>query len=398
MTGAPDDGNEDEIYPGIAAASHALVRFRLATPASESIRWPNCPSPARIGLMKNFDSRAYSIQDFVEWDKQKALVLNPAFQRRAVWNDKAKSYLIDTILRGKPIPKVFMRQQINASTKSAIREVVDGQQRLRTILSYIKDGFKVSKIQNHHYGGLFFSQLPEPIPTQFLSYEIAVDLLINLPDKEILDIFGRLNSYAVILNDQEKINATHFSAFKILADRISFKYNEYWTTQKILAPRQILRMQEINLVADLLISLMEGIKSKKQIRPFYYRYEKSFDYSTDELERKFDEVVATIARLYPEGIGVTEFRRIHIFYSLFTAVAHCQHGLKGLETSRINLTSEASIEAARNGLDRIAEMFEAADTGNLSPLERQFMQDSRISTADETVRERRTKFLIGLMA
>jgi uncharacterized protein with ParB-like and HNH nuclease domain len=166
--------------------------------------------------MKNFDSRAYSIQDFVEWDKQTALVLNPAFQRRAVWNDKAKSFLIDTILRGKPIPKVFMRQQINASTKSSIREVVDGQQRLRTILSYVKDGFKVSKTQNEEYGGLFFSQLPEPAITQFLSYEIAADLLTNLPDNEILDIFGRLNSYAVILNDQEKINATHFSGFKIL--------------------------------------------------------------------------------------------------------------------------------------------------------------------------------------
>jgi hypothetical protein len=110
--------------------------------------------------MKSFDSRAYNIQDFVEWDKQEALKLNPAFQRRSVWSDKAKSYLMDTILRGKPIPKVFMRQQINASTKSAIREIVDGQQRLRTILSYIKDGFKVTRIQNPEYGGLFFSQSP----------------------------------------------------------------------------------------------------------------------------------------------------------------------------------------------------------------------------------------------
>jgi len=30
---------------------------------------------------------------------------------------------------------------------------------------------------------------------------------VNLPDKEILDIFSRLNSYAVVLNEQEKINA-----------------------------------------------------------------------------------------------------------------------------------------------------------------------------------------------
>ena len=54
------------------------------------------------------DSRIFSINDFVEWDRQKQLVLNPAFQRRAIWNDKAKSYLIDTVLRGKPIPKRFI--------------------------------------------------------------------------------------------------------------------------------------------------------------------------------------------------------------------------------------------------------------------------------------------------
>ena len=143
--------------------------------------------------MKSFDSRAYSINDFVEWDKQGQLELNPSFQRRQVWSDKAKSYLMDTILRGKPIPKIFIRQRINVTTKKSLREVVDGQQRLRSILSFIKDGFEVSKRQNKACGGCRFSQLPEDIQSQVLSYELSVDLLINLPDSEVLDIFGRLN-------------------------------------------------------------------------------------------------------------------------------------------------------------------------------------------------------------
>ncbi len=60
--------------------------------------------------MKNFDSRAYSINDFVEWNNNKQLTLNTSFQRRSVWSDTARSYLMDTIVRGKPIPKVFIRQ------------------------------------------------------------------------------------------------------------------------------------------------------------------------------------------------------------------------------------------------------------------------------------------------
>jgi hypothetical protein len=50
--------------------------------------------------MKSYDSRTYSINDFVEWDKAGQLELNPRFQRRPVWTDKAKSFLMDTILRG----------------------------------------------------------------------------------------------------------------------------------------------------------------------------------------------------------------------------------------------------------------------------------------------------------
>ena len=160
--------------------------------------------------MKSFDSRTYSINDFVEWDRQNQLQLNPTFQRRSVWSDKAKSYLMDTIVRGKPIPKFFIRRKLNVTTKTSVREVVDGQQRLRTILSFIKDGFVIAKAHHPELGGLRFSQLPKDVQGQVLGYEIAVDLLINLPDPEVLDIFSRLNSYAVILNEQEKLNAQYF--------------------------------------------------------------------------------------------------------------------------------------------------------------------------------------------
>ncbi len=347
--------------------------------------------------MKNYDSRTYSINDFLDWERQGQLELNPFFQRRAVWSDKAKSYLIDTIVRGKPIPKVFIRQKINVSTKSSAREVVDGQQRIRTILSFVKDGFAMSRGQHPDFSGKRFSQLPEETQSQILSYEISTDLLINLPDSEILDIFGRLNSYAVILNDQEKINASHFGPFKVLADKIAFKYNEYWTKQKILTPQQILRMQEVSLVADLLVAIQEGIRPKKQIKKFYSTYENDYPHDPALIEGNFDLVIAKIVELFPEGISDSEFHRIHVFYSLFTTVAHCVYGLPGLHAERPKLFTVAEISTARNGLDRVAGIFSEDDAEQLSREERQFLQDCRRATTDEPVRERRTKFMIKLM-
>ena len=352
--------------------------------------------------MKSFDSRTYSINDFVEWDSQKQIILNPQFQRRAVWSEKAKSYLIDTILRGKPIPKVFIRQRLNVTTKTSVREVVDGQQRLRTILSYVKDGFPLARSQHPDYGGLHFSQLPEEAQAQFLSFEIAVDLLINLPDPEILDIFARLNSYAVVLNEQEKINASHFGPFKVLADKIGFDFNEYWTRQGILTAQQILRMQEVNLVADLLIAMIVGVQAKKAIKRYYARYETEFSEDPDNLEGQFREVMSRIALLFPEGLSNSEFRRVHIFYSLFTAVFHSLYGLRDLRGSktlsvpRVTIQTEGEIERARNGLDTITELFQA-EPGILKGGAAQFLQDSRRATTDEPVRERRTVYLLSLM-
>jgi Protein of unknown function DUF262 len=368
----------------VMLSSPARVAGRAATPVA----------PARR-TMKNFDSRVFGIGDFVEWEKNKQLVLNPAFQRRSVWNDKAKRFLIDTILRGKPIPKFFIRQTINVSTKTSLREVVDGQQRLRTILSFVKDGFAVSRVQNKEFGGKLFSQLPEDVQAQFLSYEVAVDLLINLPNEEILDIFSRLNSYAVILNEQEKLNANHFGPFKILADNVGRKYNEYWKESGIFSDREILRMAEVNLVADIFISLMEGIKSKKQIRGYYKKYEETFNSDPDEFEAKFDEVVATIKVLYPEGLGATEFKRPFMYYTLFTAIAHCKFSIPGLEAPRPSLKTVAETQNAREGLDKVDEIF----SGERRPTDeqRQFLTDSQRATTDQSVRERRTKFLLALM-
>ena len=49
---------------------------------------------------------------------------------------KAISWIL--YFAGNRLPKVFIRQKVNITTKKTTREVVDGQQRLRTVLSFIK--------------------------------------------------------------------------------------------------------------------------------------------------------------------------------------------------------------------------------------------------------------------
>lgn len=352
--------------------------------------------------MKNFDSRTYSINDFLEWSNNGQLELNPHFQRRSVWTDSARSYLMDTIVRGKPMPKIFIRQKLNITTKKSIREIVDGQQRMRTILSYLGDGFQISKRHHPEFGGRYFSQLnelegiTEDVQASILNYEIAVDLLVNMPDEEVLDIFGRLNSYAVLLNEQEKLHAMHFGPFKSLAERIGHKYFRFWIDSKIMSENTVLRMGDANLTSDLLIAMIEGIKNKKQIKKFYADYENTFEHDVGRLEQEFDSVMKVIRELYPETLKSTEFRRVPLFYTLFTSIYHALFGLKGLETSRPSLEI-TDYPKVRNALNKVTEIFAAEDTGQLEKNERQLREDTRRATTDPSVRIRRTDFLINLM-
>lgn len=356
--------------------------------------------------MKNFDSRTYSINDFVEWKRNGQLELNPKFQRRSVWTDTGRSYLMDTIIRGLPIPKMFLRQKINVITKQSVREVVDGQQRLSTILSFINDGFYISKKHNAEYGGYYFSQLGEidpDIQTAILSYEISVDLLTNMPDPQVLDVFGRLNSYAVVLNEQEKINADHFGPFKQLADELSKQYYNFWLESRLLSEQKILRMEDVSLTADLLIASIEGIKEKKKIKTYYDIYEKDFPYEVEVIRSHFIEVMSVIDKLFGNNIRLTQFRRLHLFYSLFTAVYHVLFGLPNMANDlRINNElDEVALSRMRIQLDKIEKIFNYADDNRIMELsleEQRFLDYCRRGTTDQSKRISRTEFLINLLA
>lgn len=350
--------------------------------------------------MKNFDSRTYSLNDFLEWFNNNQLELNPKFQRRSVWTDTARSFLMDTILRGLPIPKVFIRQKLNVNTKQSIREVVDGQQRLRTILNFLQDGFQISKRHNSEYGGYYFSQLnqvDEEIQSNILNYEISVDLLVNMPDAEVLDVFSRLNSYAVILNEQEKINAVNFGPFKTLSDKLAHKFHDYWLTSKVLKDAEILRMGDVTLVADLLIAAISGIKSKTAIKNMYGQYEKQFNQDVVQLEERFSKTISIIQGIFGIEIANSELRRIHLFYSLFTTIYHLEYGIPEIDKpiSSIRIQDYPKVFAR---LDKVNSIMSTEDVKSLEPDELQFLEDSRRATTNTTVRKRRTEFLIDLIS
>lgn len=342
------------------------------------------------GIVKNFDSRTYSVNDFVEWHTRSQLELSPKFQRRAVWSIQAKSYLIDTILKGKPIPKIFIRSTTDPTTKITVREVVDGQQRLRAILNYIADGFRISRIHNKEYGGLLFSELPDNVQRDFLNYELSVDLLIDLADKDVLDIFARLNAYSVKLNRQELLNAEFFGVFKTLVYDLCYEYTTFWTENGIFTNNSIMRMQEASLVSDIIATITENeIVDSKKMERIYKKYDETFE-CADRVKESFISIMDYIGTLFGSGnLKDSEFTRQPLFYSLFICIYHMNFGLSGLESARKSVTSK-DIPKVLSFIGFINEIVENPDDNvKFQP----FIKSVLKTTTDPKVRTTRTKFL-----
>lgn len=340
------------------------------------------------GTMKNFDSRTYSINDFVEWEERNQLEISPKFQRRSVWSPQAKSYLIDTILRDKPLPKIFIRAMTDPKTKRTIREIVDGQQRMRTILSFVKDGFKISKVHNEEYGGMTYSELPEDVQSDFLKYEVSVDLLLDLSDRDVLDIFARLNTYSVSLNKQELLNAKYFGYFKQIVYKLAGDYYTFWIDNKIFSDRKIMRMAEAELVGDLLMTILDGIQSKKSVEKCYQRFDEIFD-ERRNIEKNFVCVMDFIGNLFDGNLVNTNFRTVPNFYALFVAIYHMNYGIPRFEIQR-KVIDEKDYSKVINCLDDINSIFEMDEV----PREYQeFLKSTKDATTDAPARIIRCEFI-----
>lgn len=316
--------------------------------------------------LQQFHTRNYSVRDFSEWEERGELILAAKFQRRAVWKDKAKSFLIDTIISGKPIPKLYMRQDVNPSTRKTRREIVDGQQRLRTVLSFIEDGFKVSRTHNKEHGNKYYSGLDPDVQGHILKYEFVVDLLQDMPDTEVYDIFARINTYGEKLRPQELRNAKFFGEFKSAVYELARESGGFFADNKVFTNDQILRMAEAEFISEILLAMHEGIREGKKpiIDKAYKQYDDEFAHR-ERYETRFRAVIDVVVGVVGADLPTLKFRAPRLLYPLFCAVYHMQFGLPRLDSVARRHLRVSTYPKLKDILERVSQLIEAAEEGEL---------------------------------
>ena len=95
------------------------------------------------------------------------------------------------------------------------------------------------------------------------------------------------------------------------------------------------------------------------------------------------------------------FKRVPLFYTLFTSIYHLYFGLEGLDLEVPNiLENERNFPLVCQRLERVNYLYEMATSENVIGMtneEREFIDNCRRATTDASKREARTRFIINLM-
>lgn len=223
----------------------------------------------------------------------------PDYQRPAVWTIKQKQLLLDTILREFDIPKLYWRRVKRADNVEY--EVVDGQQRIRTIWEFHDNEFRLSSdmddVRGHNVAGFYYSELPLEITEIFDAYPIDIviveEAIQEHQEDEVRDMFLRLQN-GTTLKAQEKRNAMTGSMrdfVKIIADYPIFQKCRFNNS----------RFAYDHYAAQTILIELEGGPTNVKDSALNRMYESHVDFDTSGVKaRKIKQVYNFLNRAFPE--------------------------------------------------------------------------------------------------
>jgi hypothetical protein len=270
----------------------------------------------------------------ISWFKDRAeedtLSLEEAYQRKPVWGRKERCYLIESILMNCPIPEIFVHRRTTADGDSTYG-VVDGQQRIRTILKFAglddtdaeDNNFELDQLdEESDWFGKSYRSLTDNDKEGFWEYSLSVRTIVTKDVSEIRDMFVRLNRFQLPLKGQELRNARFTGAFGKLATELA--NDNFFAQQGIVTPALIRRMGDIELVSELVAGCMYGPQegSRSKIDQLYRDFE---IYNTEipgqaQVRANYEKTLNIWRDVLPAMAD--RWRNKHDFYSLFVASGH----------------------------------------------------------------------------
>lgn len=345
------------------------------------------------------------IDDIVDWYRHGKINLKPGFQRKSVWSISDRRRLIQSIVSKYPLPNIFLYRR--SSRGKTIYDVIDGKQRLETILMFM--GIKEFKNEcfdvkleldedglclwnwadiRKHAKGTRESFKDFELQTAEVSGELS----------EIVDLFVSINSTGKRLTSGERRHARFFdSPFLKEAEKLVRSHRQYVLDQRILSRGQLTRMKGTELFSELLISIhKERLINKKAALDSAISNESINGNTLKRIVREFTRTINLVKKMFPE-IRQTRFRNSVEFYSLFMLVWDMDNKKLVLNDKRSNKMAFEIIRKLSTGIDELRDQQRRAKASKPRSPYSDYLPTVLADTDSSATRERRDKILRGLL-
>ena len=292
-------------------------------------------------------SRDWTVATILNQIEQGNIDLNPGFQRRNAWNDTKRSRLIESILRGYPIPEIVLAES-KGKRNSFI--VIDGKQRLLTIAGY-KDNEKYKYWDRRNpktadlkskYNALSYDDLSSDTELLriFENSALRCTVISNYhSENSLYDIFYRLNAGSTKLSSQELRQALNKGKFSEFLLQVTDEDNILRNVMNIKEPDKRLRDVEVLLrcmsfleyASDYKGNLLQFLDNKTKV--FNERWNSDQEYIETLKNRVFEAVKKLVdvfgnnnkvGRKYKNGELNTKFNRVllEVLVFFFDKIEH----------------------------------------------------------------------------
>lgn len=302
--------------------------------------------------MFNFTDNRKSIKEISTMFENASLIVDDTYQRRSVWSEKDKIRLIETVLLNLIIPVLFFwKADTDPDTGASITHIVDGQQRIKAICSFINNEFKLKsqhlldQTAKAKYANKYFRDLAAEDKKAFWNYQLMViDIDPAATRADIITMFNRLNLTDYNLNDQEKRNSMS-GEFAALARELSEA--PIWEERHLFTTTDVKRMKDVEFCASLILLYRKGIIDQTDQSALNQAYEELQEGYKDA-EKDKHAVFAAIDLIPKFFISeeVTKFlKKKTQLYTLFSVVFYMQRD--GIDISEEHL----------NNLQRFVDLY-----------------------------------------
>lgn len=260
----------------------------------------------------------------LDLDKNGQLDLDPPYQRRSVWTAKDRRFFLDTIFRNFPSPAIFLHKVIS-DTGAAKYYVVDGKQRLETILRFSKGKLRIAQ----DYGDVRlnnkrFSDIADDfeMKARFWNYQLPVEMIDFQESEMVKDVFDRLNRNSRKLTSQELRHAK-FDGWLITKAEAEAEL-EVWRSLGVATRARATRMMDVQFISELIALILQGKPngfSQDDLDDLYAAYDDLDELPDFDLQAFDDQMElgkSTLVAMERRNRSVTEIARTftHI-YSLW---------------------------------------------------------------------------------